>query len=93
MTEKPHAKNIAKKRMTWNRSIPKNQRYAGTAVRARNNVPIRNELMSQLTFSKGMRENILWLGVQDITVRRDDGATAIPDPDLHGAAILHHEVS
>jgi hypothetical protein len=40
-----------------------------------------------------MRENILWLGVQDITVRRDDGATALPDPDLHGAAILHHEVS
>ena len=93
MMEKPQAENIAKKRMTWNRSIPKNQTYGGTAVRASNNVPIRNELMSQLTFSKGMRENILWLGVQVITVRRDDGATALPDADLHGGAILHHEVS
>jgi hypothetical protein len=34
--------------------------------------------MSQLTFSKGMRENILWLGVQDITVRRDYGRRLYP---------------
>src|ERR1700757_5305430 len=39
--------------------MPKNQRYAGTAVIARNKVPIRNELTSQLTRWKGIRGNMV----------------------------------
>ena len=59
MIENPDAKNITKNSAIWRESIPKNQRYAGTAVIERNNVPIRNELMSQLTLSKGILENML----------------------------------
>jgi hypothetical protein len=91
--EKPHPRNITKKRMTWNRSIPKNQRYAGTAVSARNKVPIRNELISQLTLSKGIRENMSLFGIRKIAVRRDNGVTALSEPDFHGAAILHYKPS
>jgi hypothetical protein len=56
--ENPQAQNITKKRTIWNKSMPKKYRYAGTAVSERNRVPIRNELINQLTLSKGIRANI-----------------------------------
>ena len=40
----------------WNQSTPKYHRYAGTAVRVRKKVPIRNELVVQLMRSFGMRK-------------------------------------
>jgi hypothetical protein len=39
--------------------MPKNQMYIGTAVIERNNVPIRNELTSQLTRWKGICGNMV----------------------------------
>ena len=58
MIEKPQAKNMKKKRATWNQSMPKKYRYRGTAVSERNSVLIKNELTSQLTLLKGNRENV-----------------------------------
>src|SRR6202011_741666 len=40
----------------WNQSIPKCQRYSGTAVSVKTKVPIRNELLVQLIRSVGMRK-------------------------------------
>ena len=40
----------------WNQSMPKCHRYNGTAVSVRTNVPIKNELVVQLTRSIGMRK-------------------------------------
>ena len=57
--ENPQAKNITRNNTTWKVFSPKNHKYRGTAVTAKNRVPIRNELISQLTFSKGIRENML----------------------------------
>ena len=56
--ENPHAQNITTNSTIWNKSSPKKYRYAGTAVRERNKVPIRNELISQLTLSNGILWNI-----------------------------------
>ena len=59
--EKPHAQNIAKKSAAWNQLIPKCQTYAGTSVSEIIKVPMRKQLIGQLTFSKGMWRNILAL--------------------------------
>src|SRR4029077_11842244 len=40
----------------WNQSMPKCHRYNGTAVSVRKNVPIKNELVVQLTRLIGMRK-------------------------------------
>src|SRR5262245_37844019 len=40
----------------WNQSMPKCHRYNGTAVSVRRNVPIKNELVVQLTRLIGMRK-------------------------------------
>ena len=40
----------------WNQSKPKYQRYNGTAVRVRTNVPIKNALVVQLMRFAGMRK-------------------------------------
>src|ERR1700749_1593206 len=48
--------------------MPKNQRYAGTAVTERNSVPIRNELTSQLTRWKGICGNMV-LGMAPLESR------------------------
>ena len=53
---KPVAASITKNRASWNQSIPKYQRYSGTAVSERKNVPIKNELVIQLMRSVGMRK-------------------------------------
>ena len=43
-------------RASWNQSTPKYHRYNGTAVSVRTNVPIKNELVVQLTRLIGMRK-------------------------------------
>ena len=60
---KPVAANNTANTATWNQSIPKYQRYSGTAVSVRKNVPIKNELVVQLMRSVGIRKitwEILW---------------------------------
>ena len=56
MMLKPVAASKTANTATWNQSIPKCQRYSGTAVSVRTNVPIKNELVVQLTRSVGMRK-------------------------------------
>src|ERR1700730_259933 len=50
----------------------------GTAVTAKNKVPIRNELMSQLTFSKGILENMLLFFVAGAWDLQDAHTDRIP---------------
>jgi hypothetical protein len=54
---KPVAASNTANMATWNQSIPKYQRYSGTAVSVRINVPIKNELVVQLMRSFGMRKS------------------------------------
>ena len=54
--------------------MPKNQRYAGTAVIERNSVPIRNELTSQLTRWKGICGNMVLVDyLADRFIKRPKG--------------------
>ena len=53
---KPVAASNTANMATWNQSTPKYHRYSGTAVSVRTNVPIKNELVVQLTRLRGMRK-------------------------------------
>jgi hypothetical protein len=65
----PKEYGIFKRPGSENQSMPKNQRYKGTAVIDRNKVPMRKELMSQLTRSKGIRGNMGLICCQSASFR------------------------